>query len=198
MNRKLVIPMSLAIVLIGMPSFFLQPTKALGDVRILSHSSFYDSLNSLWVVGDVENTGDMATRFTKITATFNDASNQVIITDFGYSELDILLPGRRSPFNILLLEAEGALEVHNYTLTVSWDNYAAGKALGLEILSNSNYIDGYERMHVTEEIENQGSMGASFVKAIAAFYDSSDVVVGLGWDYTEPSYLLPDQRAHLI
>jgi hypothetical protein len=101
MNRKLVIPMSLAIVLIGMPSFFLQPTKALGDVRILSHSSFYDSLNSLWVVGEVENTGDVATRFTKITATFNDASNQVIITDFGYSELDIFAFRKKISFYYL-------------------------------------------------------------------------------------------------
>ncbi len=171
----------------------IQPAKALGDVKILSHSSFYDSLNNLWVVGEVENTGDMATKFTKITATFFDSSNQVIAIKSGYSELDVLLPGRKSPFKILLTEGAGALNVHNYTLNVSWTNYAAGMALGLEILSNSSYIDEFGWMHVTGIIKNRGAIGASYVKVIATFYDSEGIVVGEDFAYAEPSYLSPNQ-----
>ena len=159
--------------LIGILVAFSLPVHALGDVRIVSHSSYYDSLNAFWIVGEVENTGDMATQFTKITATFYNSANQVIGTDYGYADLDILLPNRKSPFSILFLESQGSLNIHNYTLTLSWDNYAAGKPLGIEIISNSSYIDGHGYMHVIGEVKNQGTINANFTKVFSTFYDSN-------------------------
>ena len=124
--RKVGIAAALILMFLAFCSFF-QSAEALGSVNILSHSSFYDSLNTLWVVGEVENIGDMATQFTKVTATFYNSSNQVVAVETGYTEIDVLLPGRKSPFSIMLLKSSGSLEVYNYSLTVSWDNYAAGK-----------------------------------------------------------------------
>lgn len=171
-----------------------KPVQALGDVRIVSHSSFYSILNTLYVVGEVENTGDMATKFTKVTATFYNSLNQVIAMEYGYASLDILLPGRKSPFSVMLHEWDGSLNVHNYTLSVSWDNYAAGKALGLEILSSSNYTDEYGNFHVTGEIENQGTLEARYAKAFVTFYDSDGVVVGEDSDFTDPTHIPPSEK----
>jgi hypothetical protein len=184
--RKVGIVAALILMFFAFCSFF-QSAKALGNVKILSHSSFYDSLNTLWVVGEVENTGDMATQFTKVTATFYNSSNQVVAVETGYTEIDVLLPGRKSPFDIMLSESDGSLKVYNYSLTVSWDNYAAGKPLALQILSNSSRIDELGYMHVLGEIKNTGSLTARFTKAIATFYDANGTVVGEASSYTEPS-----------
>lgn len=70
-------------------------------MKIVSHSSFYNGLNTLWIVGEVENNGDMATQFTKVTATFYNSTNQVIGTYYGYADVDVLLPDRKSPFSII-------------------------------------------------------------------------------------------------
>ncbi|MGB9740857.1 MAG: FxLYD domain-containing protein, partial [Candidatus Bathyarchaeales archaeon] len=169
--------------------------EALGNIKILSHSSFYDGLNTLWIVGEVENTGDMATQFTKVTATYYNSSNNVVAVETGYTELDVILPGRKSPFSIMLLQSSGSLQVYNYSLTVSWDNYAAGKPLALQILSNSSRIDEMGYMHVLGEIKNTGSLTARFTKAIATFYDANGTVVGEAWSYTEPSDITSNQTA---
>lgn len=165
-----------------------------GFVRIVSHSSFYNIFNTLWVVGEVANEGeDMATTFTEITATFYNATGQIVAVEVGYADLDILLTGRKSPFEVLLTETEGSLQVHNYTLTVSWSNYAAGKPIGLEILSNSSNIDETGYMHVTGVIKNIGTMPATFTEVMATFYDESGTVVGADSEYTEPLHLTPNQ-----
>ena len=191
-NHKRLFALALC-VLIAVLSVFSQPVHALGNVRVVSHSSFYDSLNDLLVVGEVENVGDMATRFTKVTATFYNSLNQIVTSDYGYSSLDVLLAGRKSPFTISLLPSQGSLNVYNYTLSVSWTDYPLGKALGLVVLSSSDHIDGYGYKHVTGQIQNQGTTNANFTEAIATFYDSTGKVVGTDWDYTEPLHLTPNQ-----
>lgn len=168
---------------------------AAGNVRMVSHSIFYDILNTLWVVGEVENVGDMPTTFTKITATFYNASNEIVAIEDGYTALDVLLPGRKSPFSISLLESQGSLKVHNYSLSVSWNNFPQGKIQALVFLTNSSTINGMNYMHVIGVIKNMGTLTSRYTKVIATFYDSSGVVVGEGWDYTEPSNIPPNGTA---
>jgi hypothetical protein len=191
--------LALTLILIFLAGCFLassvQSTKALGDVRLVSHSSFYNTINTLWVVGEVENTGDMATQYVKISAAFYNSTNELVATGYGYTSLDVVLPGRKSPFDILLSESEGSLKVHNYSLTVSWDDYAMGKPIGLEILSNSSYIDAYGYMIVDGEIKNTGNLVANYTEVIATFYDADGTVVGCDFDYTDPTHLAPSQTA---
>ena len=53
----------------------VQQVQAASGVTLVSHSMFYTSTNVLYVVGEVENTGDVATEFTKVNATFYDSEN---------------------------------------------------------------------------------------------------------------------------
>lgn len=186
---------NLVMLLVLLSMFPMSRVYAAGNVRIVSHSMFYDALNALWVVGEVENIGDMPTEFTKITATFYNASNEIVAIEDGYTELDVLLPGRKSPFSILLLESEGSLKVYNYSLSVSWDNFPQGKTEALVFLSNSSTIDGMNHMHVMGFIKNTGTLTSRFTKVVATFYDSSGIVVGVEWDYTEPSDIPPNGTA---
>ena len=169
--------------------FSCQPALAAADVTIVSHSSFYNSLDMLYVVGEVENTGDVATEFTKVIATFYDSQDQIIGNKTGYATLDVLLPGRKSLFNILLLPEDGAMDVSRYTLTVAFSEYDETKPQGLEILSSEQSIDVMDYLHVTGEIKNTASTTATDVYVSATFYDSTGTVIGRNWELTAPSDL---------
>ena len=141
------------------------------------------------MVGEVENTGDVATEFTKVTGTFYGESDQVITTATGYATLDLLLPGRKSPFTIMLLQEEGAMDVVRYELAVEYWESEQTKESTLEILSSAQSTDALDYLHVTGEIKNTGTTTADDLIVIATFYDSTGTVVGRNWEFTAPSDL---------
>ena len=171
----------------------VQQVQAASGVTLVSHSMFYTSSNVLYVVGEVENTGDVATEFTKVNATFYDSENEVITTKVGYAEVDVLLPGKKSPFYVMLMEYDGSLDVESYELTVLWNESEETKEQVLEITSSSQSTDILDSLHVTGEIKNTGSTTATEVIVFATFYDSTGTVVGRSWEYAEPEDLASGQ-----
>ena len=86
------------------------PVSAAGQVNILSHSGWLDSVGYYHVSGEVQNVGDGALSFVKVTATFYDVSSTVIAVDFTYTALSVILPGRKSPFEIFLIDTHRHLK----------------------------------------------------------------------------------------
>jgi hypothetical protein len=72
--------------------------------RILSYSSYVDSIDSLHIVGEVINESYQPMRFVKVTATFYDAFNSVVGISFDYTSPSTLQPGQRAPFDITASE----------------------------------------------------------------------------------------------
>lgn len=171
----------------------VQPVQAASEVVIVSDSSFYNINDTLYIVGEVENTGDVATEFTKVTATLYDAEDQVIDTKVGYATLDILLPGRKSPFYVMVFADDGSLNVDDYSLTVSWSDYEEGKEIGLEILSSESSMDSVDYLHVTGEIKNIGTETATEVIVCATFYNSEGTAIGRDTEDVDPATLSPNQ-----
>lgn len=166
----------------------------IGKVDVLSHSSFLDSLGWYHVVGEALNTGHVHLRDVKITATFYDSENREVATKSGYTFINVLLVGRKSPFEVILLSPIQSAEVNHYNLNVTFNSYPSGKPIGLEILSNSSYIDS-ERMHVVGEVKNTGSTKATYVQVMATFYDAKGKVVDCEWTYSDPDEIDPDQES---
>jgi hypothetical protein len=75
------------------------------ELEILSHNSFTDSAGYLHVVGEVKNNSASTARFVKIIGTFYDINNQVVATDFAYTNPTDIGSGATAPFEILLLSA---------------------------------------------------------------------------------------------
>lgn len=172
----------------------VQPVHAATDVDILSHTGYFDSLGYYHVVGEVQNTGDQAVGFVKITATFYDSSDVVIDTEFTYTMLSVLLPSRKSPFDVILFDAVQSTKVDHYSLSVSYSS-TSPKPLGLEILSHSAYVDSIGWMHIVGEIKNIETGTANYVKVISTFYDDAGNVVDAEFTYSDPSDLEPGQKA---
>ena len=96
---------------------FTQPTEVLP--RILSDNNYVDSIGTLHIVGEVINESYQPARYVRITATFYDANNSVIGTDFTFTSPSTLQPGQRAPFDLTI--SEGSVPTYMmayYTLSV--------------------------------------------------------------------------------
>ena len=110
----------------GSPSYSIpyvpplsQPTKI--PPRILSDNNYVASTGSLHIVGEVINESYQPVRFVKITATFYDANNGVIGTDFTYTSPSTLQPGQKAPFDMIITEGSMPLYlVSYYTLSMDY------------------------------------------------------------------------------
>jgi hypothetical protein len=61
-----------------------------------------------YIFGEVRNDSGVGVRFVKIVATLYNAQGTVVQADFTYSDLDSLAPGQSSPFEMLVLDWNGA------------------------------------------------------------------------------------------
>ena len=157
------------------------------SVEILSHSGFIDATGYYHVVGEVQNIGSGNLQFVMITATFYNKSHVVVGTSFTYTTLDVLLQGRKSPFEILLVYSTQAAKVDHYGLAVSsYSTYSGSKPVNLQILSNSSYVDVINYHHIVGEIKNIGVTSTTFVKVIATYYNSTGQVIATAFTYANP------------
>lgn len=167
------------------------PAHSSTNVNILTHTGYLDTLGYYHVVGEVQNTADTALNFIKITAVFYNSTDAVIATLNAYPMIDVLHPGRKSPFSILLYNTQ----VHYYTLTLATSYVTDPLPLGLEILSQNCTVDISGTMHITGQIKNVGSERATSVESLATFYNASGNVVAVSSGYSTPSDLDPGQTA---
>ena len=171
---------------------FPQAALAAGNLGKTSDSSFYDS-NTLYVVGEVINSGNTAVQNVNVRVVFSDSSNQVIRAITGFTDLNVILPGRKSFFNIQMLESEGSLNVNSYTIWFNWTDTSVGKPLGLVILSSNESTDAQGHKHVTGQVQNQGAVNSNNTEVSATFYNSTNAVVGTSWVFCSPANLAPNQ-----
>lgn len=168
--------------------------KASGTVVVLpNHTGWRDALGYYRVSGEVENVGNSAVKDVWITATFYDAGGNTIGTAYEHAHLKVLLPGRKSPFEVLLTTA-AASQVHHYSLSVvATDTDPIPE--GLEILSSSSYVDISGNRVVSGSIKNVASGTAYTVKVIAAFYNETGYVVATSYSYLSSQDLGPNETA---
>ncbi|MEM2242510.1 MAG: FxLYD domain-containing protein [Candidatus Bathyarchaeia archaeon] len=167
--------------------------KASGTVVVLpNHTGWRDALGYYRVSGEVENAGDGAVKDVWITATFYDAGGNMIGTANEHAYLKVLLPGRKSPFEVLLTTA-AASQVHHYSLSVTATDTDPIPE-GLEILSSNSYIESISgNLVVSGIIKNVASETAHTVKVIAAFYNESGYVVATVCSYLGSQDLGPNE-----
>jgi len=84
---------------------YAYPNTGDNNVRIISHHGWFDCRGLYHVSGEVQNIGNDALKVT-VTATFYDKKGNEIVThstsDNSYSViLNVLLPGRKTPFDIV-------------------------------------------------------------------------------------------------
>ncbi|MEM2337894.1 MAG: FxLYD domain-containing protein [Candidatus Bathyarchaeia archaeon] len=172
------------LIALGVLSFasYIFEAKAGDTVVVLpNHTGWYDAIGYYRVSGEVENSGNNAVKDVWITVNFYDSSGNMIGTAYNHAYLHVLLPGRKSPFEVLLTTA-AASRVHHYSLNVvATDTDPVPE--GLEILSSSSHIEISGDLVVTGSIKNIAQNTAHSVKVIAAFYNATGYVVATSYAY---------------
>ena len=178
--------------------------RADGDVVILSHTIFqtegfppfsFDN-GDYFVAGEVQNVGTEALHF-NITANFYDSNNEIIgtaflsdtLADVPPSYLHVLLPGKKSPFQIYLSrfdEVTGDFRlVDHYSLKLT-TSQASNFQSGLEILSQNSH-EAAGTLFIEGEVKNIGTEYMDGFMVFATFYDENGEVLAVaseGGSYT--------------
>lgn len=168
------------------------PSPAPAAVRILSSSSFTVS-GTGHIVGEVQNDTGQNVAFVKVVASVYDSGGTLVGTESTYTDLDILTPGQRSPFEIIILNISAAAT--SYQLSGQWRVTTDQPLRGLTILSHREQVDRAGYHHIIGEVRNDTGQPVEFVKIVGAFYDGSGKVVATESTYTELDRLEPGQTS---
>ena len=178
----------LTVVFIGLPRVEAFQNE---HISILSRSHFYDSSGSLHVVGEVKNVGDSSVKHVNVSVVCYDASNNTVAFGSKNVSIDVLLPGQKSPFEIVF---EDAHHMSHYEASVS--SYETTNIMpyrNLKIVSHNSSRDETGRLHIVGEVENTGNRNATGVEVIAAFYDEMGTLIAMNTTYIAPANLEPSR-----
>ncbi|MEM3463625.1 MAG: CARDB domain-containing protein [Candidatus Bathyarchaeia archaeon] len=164
-----------------------QTVQASNNVRILSHNGWIDLIGQYHVSGEIENCGSVPLRV-KVSATFYDSKGNAIVTrstsDDEATILDVLLPGRKTPFDIIAYSQYSgdipAELIDHYTLDVTY-SVADPIPIGLKILSSKPTVELGTYLRISGLVQNVANESARVV-IIACFYDSEGRVAVYRYD----------------
>mgnify|MGYP002153790908 FL=1 len=176
------------------------------QVKVLSHSSYmaYEKYKELrtgkiyegvmvHVVGEIQNTGTTNLEEVKIVPTFYDEHGSVVDAEPVYTSIEplgILTPNQKSPFELILLDADASAKVVDYDLSVEF-SLTIKIPYSLEIVNHSSIILSYYR--VFGEVVNRNPTNVASTRVLATFYDGNGNVIGADSAWISIDALLPDQ-----
>lgn len=172
----------LIIVLSTINSQIIVKADAAG-ISLISNSGYLDLSKNFHVVGEVLNIGIEGHHYIKTSVTYYDNNNQLIASRFDLAMLNIIMPGRKSPFDIALLDNILSAQVDHYSVSISLlDNkIVSSPPLELEVTSSSFNSKSLEPVTVT--LRNKGAQVAENVKIVATYYDGSGQVIAASVNY---------------
>lgn len=156
-------------------------------------STFRDSLGDLHIIGQVQNNFTFPIQFVQITGTVYDSSHQLIATSDTYTDMDVMNPGAKSGFDILLTNVPTGAS--SYAVSTSYQQASAPKPPALSISVGHQNIDSINAYHLLGEVTNQGNNTATFVKISAVLFDANHRIIDVVNTYTSPNNLQPGQTA---
>jgi hypothetical protein len=152
--------------------------------QILSYSNYTDNLGYFHVVGEVKNTLGTNIHYVTIVATFYNSSNIVIGTDLTITDIDILKPNQKSPFE--LSSYPDKINPASYNLTVNYGVTGSNPFEGLVILSQTPSFDSLGYHKIVGEVKNNGTRQSTYVKIVCTYYNSAGTVIGKSFTYPYP------------
>lgn len=167
------------------PSATAQP----GQLEVISHKSYVDSLGWYHIVGEVQNNSSAPMEFVEVMAKLYNTQQEVIGTKLTFTSPDVIMPGGSASFDIIALREKQWSEISDYNLHVKGDVSTKENRQNLIVRSQNGRIeDG--RLIVTGEIENTGPTPA-LAKLVVTLYDAEHNVLNTSWSYADNGIIAP-------
>jgi hypothetical protein len=165
------------------------------DINLLSSSSYMDSIGSLHVIGELQNNSPDPREYVKIVSTLHDPSDSILDTSFTYSEVEVLRPGEKSPFDVIFSNEQQVQNTQRYEISSITGDVSQDKPANLQLNVGDSYYDSIGSAHVVGEVTNNGPGISHYTKVSGTFYDDQNKIVATGFTYTDPTDLEPVQSA---
>jgi hypothetical protein len=162
-------------------------------VSIIGDSHYIDQSGAYHVIGEVVNTELTPARDIVVTGVFfTNGTDDLVALKRGHAMVDILRPGERSPFEIVIQDASQTSKIGEYSLSAIYENSTVSSVkpgnLGVNVAS-SYYSNDTGLYHVSGKVVNYGDHAASFVRVIVSAYNQQNGLVYVGQKYVSPHLL---------
>jgi hypothetical protein len=166
------------------------------NVKILNYSYYFDTDGYLEVVGQVQNVGSNTLDPVYLTGSVLSASGTDLSDSYCRLLVADLIPQEIAPFNMEFMPLNwGPLDISSIVLNVGQANVTSSyQYTDLKITSSSatigtsgNFSGAYL---VNGVIQNTGSQTAQNVSVVATFYNSSGIVIAVGYNTVFLTYSL--------
>jgi hypothetical protein len=131
----------------------------------------------------------------KIVSTLHDASDNILDTGFTYSEVEVLRPGEKSPFDVIFNNEQQVEKTQRYEISSITGDITQEKPANLKLSVGDSCYDSIGTAHTVGEVTNNGPSVSHYTKVSGTFYDDQNKTVATGFTYTDPNDLEPGQSA---
>ncbi len=162
------------------------------SVQVLSSAAWTDSYGYLHIPGEVLNNTPNRREYVEITATYYNSANQVLATDFTFTNVWTVNARQRAAFELLSPRPTG---YHHYKLSVSSSVTSVAPIGNLVLAGGVNYTDAYIGRHFVGEVTNKNSFVVDFVQVVLTLYNARGGVFHTDFTFTNPYTLASGQTA---
>lgn len=156
------------------------------EVEVLDVGWYTTVIDSFYAIGLVENTGNVDLVYVKVTATLLDEQGQIMASDYGYADTDLMQVGAVAPFAVLFSEGvpDGWTDYEiSIEASEAYDSDWYYHYTAFEIISSESVDPEYGDYAIQGEVKNTGQLDAEFVKVTAVLYDANGNITGTDWTY---------------
>lgn len=174
------------------PTVTATPTSTSVPVEVLpNHSSYVDSIDNLWIVGEVQNNTDDYLRFVRITTNLFDTAGQLLDISSSYIDLDSLSPDEKTCFSVLFSEEPAGWAYYEFEARYR----TGGEPLPNLVIFNDSgsYDPTFGWYEIIGQVRNDHGSRVEFVKPVGTLYDGAGTVVGCDFAYVNARDLEPGQ-----
>ncbi len=169
---------------------------AFGDAYIQNDQQYTGDDNSLHIVGEIKNDLEAPLSQISILATlFDEKKNMIEIKEIG-SLVNIIMPGMKSPFDLVLTNNE-AKKTKSYSLELNY-KISPPKSQVIDIIESEISKDNHNNVMITGVVTNKGDITANTVAVIATLYDKEGNVAAVSRVHPEPDYLRAEDNAFFL
>ncbi|MCZ7568236.1 MAG: FxLYD domain-containing protein [Ardenticatenaceae bacterium] len=171
--------------------------KAVAEGLMLINSShFTASTGSLYLVGEVQNTGEQTYQEVEVTVHLLDSSGTDLSTKTWGTKTSLLRPGETSPVVVIFEKPPaGWTEMRTEVTATPADFYLKYVYPDLTISQDTGGVPTFGDYRITGTVTNSGAETAHFMEIIGTLYDKAGKVLAVESMFLQQEVLEPGQSA---
>jgi len=169
---------------------------AFGEAFIQNDQQYIGDDGTLHIVGEIKNSLEAPLNQITVHVTLLDENKHLIAIRETSSLVNIIMPGMKSPFDLVLTNDE-AKKTKSYSLELDY-KISPPKNQVIDITESKLFRDKYNNLLITGTVTNKGDITANNVAVIATLYDKEGNVAAVSRVHPEPDYLRVDDYAFFL